>query len=404
MIEAPTLTPCRRADPHKADCLLAHRWLGFRLSRESYLAHRRNHRCPRTSIDVSSAPGRKESKRMYIGSTKHGKPITKSRRSRPVAPSGFAIPLHERVLPEPIKPLVRTLGYKRQVILPRLKAMRPVNAAEPTPMIFIIGCGRSGTTLLGNMIGAHPEVSYLLEPYGVWTAISPAMDVTQVFSRGERHCLLDANSVTPEARRKFQRLMSRPPGITLVEKTPHNTWRIGYLNALATHAKFVHIIRDGIDVARSIEKCAKGDYKLGFRQTANPWWGVGYAKWHTLASDGKKANYYPQEVDSLSTDVQRGAYEWLVSQLEVQAWRERLGASLVEITYQSLIVDPAGTVRSIAEAHGLSCPEAWLLKIGSWVNNSVSPHSEPLALPQQMCEDFNRLQASYGFDGRAIPT
>jgi hypothetical protein len=340
---------------------------------------------------------------MYIGTDNHGKPLTKSQLSRPVAPGGFAIPLHERLLPEAVKPLTRTLGYQRQVTLARLKARKPVGAVAPTPMIYIIGCGRSGTTLLGNMIGSHPDVSYLFEPYGAWAAISPIMDAAEVFTRGEHHCLLDANSVTPEARRRFQRLMSRAPGISLVEKSPNNTWRIGYLNALTEGARFVHIIRDGVDVARSIEKCATGQLKLAFRPTLNTWYGVDRAKWRTLVADGKKANYYPHEVDELSADVQRGAYEWLVSQLEVQAWRDRLGASLVEITYQELTQDPVGTVRRIAESVGLSCPDEWLKGITSWSIRPNSSKGEPVALPQQMCDDFNRLQASYGFHGRAVP-
>jgi len=335
--------------------------------------------------------------------TKPGELATKRRRSRPVVPGSSEVPLLERVLPEPIKPLARTLGYQRQVTMPRLRAMRPAAAGTPTPMIFVIGCGRSGTTLLGRMIGAHPDTSYLFEPYNVWAAISPLTDASQIFSRGEHHCLLDESNVTAESRRKFERLMSRPQGITLVEKSPFNTWRIGYLKTLAPSAKFVHIIRDGTDVAWSIEKCAKGEFKLAFRPKLNPWWGVDYAKWHALTEDGKKANYYAPEVDDLHTDVQRGAYEWLVSQLEVQAWRERLGSSMVEVKYQDLTTNPAGAIRSISEAVGLSCPNDWLLEVTAWINPSTSSHGEPLVLPKQMCDGFNRLQASYKFDGRAIP-
>ncbi len=40
----------------------------------------------------------------------------------------------------------------------------------------------------------------------------------------------------------------------LVEKTPVNSFRIGYLDALCPDARFVHIIRDGRDVAASISR------------------------------------------------------------------------------------------------------------------------------------------------------
>lgn len=310
--------------------------------------------------------------------------------------------LVSRLLPDRMLPLARALGFQRQAVLYRLKAAMSTADAAEGPVVFVIGCGRSGTTLLGSMMGAHPEVTYLFEPYEAWAAISPVTDALQLFAHGEHRCLLDASHVTPKARRRFRALMSPPQGMTLVEKSPFNTWRIGYLTALSPTAKFVHIVRDGVDVARSIEKCAQGELKVAFRAMLNPWWGIGQSKWHSLAADGARANYYPREVTELRTDAQRGAYEWLVSQLEVQKWRELLGPSMVEITYPDLTHDPAGSLRTIAAAVGLSCPSDWLAEVTSWAEPSGSSSSEPLILPEQMCADFNRIQASYGFSGRAI--
>jgi len=269
-------------------------------------------------------------------------------------------------------------------------------------MIFVIGCGRSGTTLLGELLGAHPSIRYLHEPYDAWAAIDPETDALQVYSRGEHHCLLDGSRVTATVHRRFQALMSQPPGITLVEKSPHNTFRIGYLNVLAPEAKFVHIARDGIDVAHSIAKIALNETKIAFRPNLNWWWGLGHSKWHALAADGKAANYYAPEVPDLESHAQRGAYEWLVCQLEVDKWRERLGPRLVEVTYQSLTDDPATTLRAIAGAVGLSCPGEWLTEVTGRVRSAGS-RTDPLTLPAHMCSDFNGLQADYGFRGRAVP-
>jgi hypothetical protein len=38
---------------------------------------------------------------------------------------------------------------------------------QPFPLtrpVFIVGCGRSGTTILGEMLGRHPQLAYLNEP------------------------------------------------------------------------------------------------------------------------------------------------------------------------------------------------------------------------------------------------
>ena len=140
--------------------------------------------------------------------------------------------------------------------------------------IFIIGCGRSGTTLLGELLAGHPEFSYRYEPYHLWAAVDPITDFLHLYSRGEYHCLLDASSVTPTARLRFRRLISAPSGLTLVEKSPHNALRIGYLDALVPGARFIHIVRDGIDAARSIEKVARVNRRMAFRPSLNEWWGV----------------------------------------------------------------------------------------------------------------------------------
>lgn len=317
-----------------------------------------------------------------------------------VAQSGGLI---NKVVPNSVKPLARAVGLPALGLPARVRAMRPASRPITTPMIFVIGCGRSGTTLLGQLLGTLPSVRYLHEPNDVWAAIEPETDSLQVFSRGKHHCLLDASQVTARAQRRFQAMMSQPSGITLVEKSPHNTFRIGYLNALSPAASFVHVIRDGIDVSHSIARIAQGETRIAFRPNLNNWWGLGHSKWHALAADGKVANYYPLEVSDLQSDAQRGAYEWLVCQLEADKWRERLGPRLVEVTYQSLTDDPATTLRAIAGAVGLACPEEWLTEAIGWVRRSAASRTEPLTLPEHMCDEFNSLQAAYGFSGRAVP-
>jgi hypothetical protein len=233
--------------------------------------------------------------------------------------------------------------------------------------------------------------------------MDPVTDFLQLYSRGEHHCLLRAEAVTATARRRFRRLMSAPPGFTFVEKSPINTLRIGYLDAVAPEARFVHIVRDGIDVTRSIERIAAVTRRMAFRPPLNEWWGVGEAKWTGLVRDGRAAGYYPDEVCQLTTDAQRGAYEWLLSQREVGGWRPRLGSRFVELRYQDLTDDPETTLRTVMDSVGLSCPDSWLEQATARVSPASSSAGTGLALPDQMCDDFNDLQASFGFKGRATP-
>ena len=230
---------------------------------------------------------------------------------------------------------------------------------------------------------------------------SLATDFVQLYTRGEHHCFLGASSVTDLAQQRFNHLMSPPPGLTLVEKSPINALRISYLDAIASEARFVHIVRDGVDVAHSIERLAAVTRKMAFRAPLNEWWGVGDAKWVALEKDGREAGYYSDELHRLTRDVQRGAYEWLVSMHEVERWRVGLGARFVELRYQDLIAHPRETLEGLVDSVRLSCPQWWLDQAAGKVNRARNPHEGHLALPRQMCARFNEFQASFGFTGRA---
>jgi hypothetical protein len=162
-------------------------------------------------------------------------------------------------------------------------------------------------------------------------------------------------------------------------------------------------VRDGVDVARSIERFAAVTRKMVFRPAINDWWGVGDAKWTALALDGRAAGYYPEEVGQLTTHAQRGAYEWLLSMREVDAWRTSLGPRYVELRYPDLTDDPRGSLRFIMDSFGMPSPEWWLQSAEARVRPARSHQGSALILPDGMRADFNGFQARFGFEGRALP-
>ena len=307
-------------------------------------------------------------------------------------------------MPPSIRPLARTSYYALRTAKAHVLARAWIGyGGTVRDPVFIIGCGRSGTTLLGRIFAEHSAVSYLNEPFDLWSAVDPMTDVLQLYTRGGHSSLLDGSSVTPTSQRRFSRLMAPRPGLILVEKSPINALRIGYLNELAPDARFVHIVRDGVDVVQSIAKMAAVTNELAFRRPLNDWWGVDDAKWASLERDGRAAGYYPEEVVRLADDAQRGAYEWLVSLHEVEGWRERLGSRLVEFRYADLVDDPRETLRGMASALGLACPEQWLEWAMVEVNRRSERRPSTLALPRTMCRDFNMFQEKFGFKGRSVP-
>ena len=231
-----------------------------------------------------------------------------------------------RLMPEAAVPLVSTAFYSIQGVRAEMRArFRPIRVTDDSAPVFIIGSGRSGTTLLGDILAIHPRVRYYYEPYDLWAAVHGPSDFLHLYKAGERHCALDSSVVTRRTRIRFQRTLRPREGLTLVEKTPINALRLGFLDAIAPNARFVHIMRDGVEVAWSIQRIATVTRRMAFRPPLNDWWGISDSKWTALAKDGIAAGYYAGEVSQLATDEQRGAYEWLLSMREIDAWRTRLG-------------------------------------------------------------------------------
>jgi hypothetical protein len=190
----------------------------------------------------------------------------------------------------------------------------------------------------------------------------------------------------------------------LVEKTPHNVYRIGLLEALTGGgAKYVHIVRDGIDVARSIERLAANQpYKMAGRADYNQWWGSNELKWRRLAEEGPARGHFSvEEVSRLRTHGQRGAYEWLTSLGEADRWRAVLGDRLLELTYRELTVDTVQTLRRVASHVGAEAPTPWLDEAVTMVSPERRNKGGELRLPERMNEQFNRYQERYGFEDRS---
>lgn len=213
--------------------------------------------------------------------------------------------------------------------------------------------------------------------------------------------------VTETIRARFDTLFLRglDADRVVVEKSPMNAMRLGLLDALTNEPRFVHIVRDGAEVARSISDLATANrYRIAGRPRFNTWWGTEDAKWRFLARDGADAGYFPDEVGLLRTHEQRGAYEWLVSLLEVDARREALGSRLFELTYHELISDPGAALQRIGAFLGLSPDEPWIRSARMMVRPNHRLQVASLALPPKMSDAFNRYASRYGFQGRSTAT
>ena len=224
---------------------------------------------------------------------------------------------------------------------------------------FIIGCGRSGTTILGTVLAHHPLVTYLNEPRDLWIRVLPEADVwsAKAAVRGGR-LELDAAACRLLARWRFRWRLARAVRRTgrprLVEKLPINAFRLPFILAAVPEARFVHLVRDGRAVARSIaRRCAQ-----------EVWYGVDDYKFRLLAERAERDPETRALPARCHTPFERGLLEWRLSEEAALAFfAAHPDVPCLDVRYEAFVEAPARELARIetflelppsVEAHALA--------------------------------------------------
>ena len=142
------------------------------------------------------------------------------------------------------------LSAKKQMLSPN----------ELTQPIFLVGCERSGTTLLRLMLDHHPDIAFNLESEYMVLKISddgkfPELTAYQVWLAQDRvfqhsQFAINPNLDYPGLMSDFLQQKRTRKGKRYVGATIHHAF--SRLRFLWPHAKFIYLYRDGRDVAASI--------------------------------------------------------------------------------------------------------------------------------------------------------
>jgi hypothetical protein len=139
------------------------------------------------------------------------------------------------------------------------------------PWVFIMGCNNSGTTLLYEMLGLHPDVTLLPHEGQYLTRLLPlpaSAGCPRVWTERLDVFRLTENDEGPDADRLVFDWVSqaeRPLLRFIAEKSPPDTLRSRWLQQVFPEAWFIAIVRSGFAVAEGIrrrqgydlERCAR---------------------------------------------------------------------------------------------------------------------------------------------------
>jgi sulfotransferase family protein len=202
------------------------------------------------------------------------------------------------------------------------------------PFVFIVGCPRSGTTLLKRLVDAHPEIAITPESHWIPRFYQARKGLTAdglvtaefvpLLLRHHRFADLQISRAQLESLTASGRPLHYSAAVTAIfdwygkargkslvgDKTPGYVRGIGLLHELWPDARFVHLVRDGRDVFLSLvswPKVSAGPGRLEIWRedratSAALWWEwhvrLGRAAGRALAPD----RYYEMRYEALCAD------------------------------------------------------------------------------------------------------
>ena len=190
---------------------------------------------------------------------------------------------------------------------------------EQSP-IFIVGFPRSGTTLLDQMLDAHPALQVLEEK----PALEAVVKALAAMPRGYPGALLDCDDrgldeLRAIYRQAVDREIARRAGARLVDKYPFNMVRIQLAMTLFPGAKWIFAVRHPCDVVLS---CFMQNFK--FTDVTHGFWSL-----------EQTASIYAQIMGL-----------WLEQ-------RQRLRPDCLDLRYEDLVSDFERTARALIAFLGL---------------------------------------------------
>jgi hypothetical protein len=212
-------------------------------------------------------------------------------------------------------------------------------------MVSIVGCPRSGTTVFGQILSCYPDFLYLFEPRYIWCSGNPELNVWGAGANKGR-LYWDAGDVNPQERRRLARWFHFALTLSgkrrLVEKLPLHIFRIRWMSAMFPDAKFIQVIRNGPDVALSLQKLVKQRFSAE-RGYAEGYW---ESNWNYLMFEDY-AGRVPElsgplaVVRSRDDNYARSLFAWLCSVWEGCRAGEEIGSErYLEVCYEDLVREP----------------------------------------------------------------
>ena len=287
-------------------------------------------------------------------------------------------------------------------LLYRLSQLLPQKSRSNQP-IYIVGTGRSGTTVLGTLLGMHKQLMFLNEPKAAWHFAHGQEDLIGSYSTQTASIRLHSGRLDDsEVCKKLTSIYSLAIRLGLceriVDKYPELVFRISYVESLFPNAQFIVILRDGVDTCSSVTHWSKnkGESKGG---EIHDWWGRNDRKWKLLVDQviPEHSDLLPlqSKLYNVKDHRDRAAVEWIVSMREAcKVQREH--KSVLAIKYEELCTNTSIELdRVLTHCHLDSDPK--FVAYANTVLDKIDAY-KPLELMPELVESFCNVLRMMGYE------
>jgi len=188
--------------------------------------------------------------------------------------------------------------------------------------VFIIGMPRSGTSLLEQILSAHPQIhgaGELRSMLELTTSLNPDQQNIPKSHAG-RVAALQQQQVMEIALEQLEQMHSLAPEAShVVDKLPGNYFRLGLIRLLFPRAKIIHCLRDPMDTCWS---CYQQNFESGLH---------------------------------FSNDLENLGHAYCGYRRLMTHWQRLFPGQILDVRYEDLVQDPETSSREILQ----HCGVAW---------------------------------------------
>ena len=229
-------------------------------------------------------------------------------------------------------------------------------AVPPAAPVFILGQGRSGTTLLGKVLGLHPDLCFLNEPKALWHAATGQDDLIGTYSDTPGRYVMDESDVTPNNTQRLQRAYCMVSTLTgrrrVLDKYPELLFRHAFVSAVFPQAKKIIMFRDPWQIAGSI---AAWSAKHGDPQ--DDWWGRHGRKWRLLCDEVLRPDPalagLAGRLHLITRAEDRAALEWIATVRAALRLQGNDAENTRLVLFEDMARNPVGVVSELLTFCGL---------------------------------------------------